>query len=555
MKQSEYILSNDVDCKYCYKCLRSCPVKAICFHNDKSYVIEDECILCGTCTNVCPQNAKVYRSDILEFENLLGKPFAVSIAPSLYGNFDSPSKVFSVLKELGAVYISETAVGAEFITDEYLRIYKEVDKPFITTSCPVVVNLVEKHYPQFLHYLLPVVSPAVAHAKFLNCILGDIHKIFIGPCIAKKEELREYFDVVLTFEELDEFFRRHQINVTSYKDHTPDPPYPDSSRMYPISGGILFSAKMSSYAHFVLEGVENIIDFFKTFDAMIDSISGVNNKIIIEASACYGGCLNGPASIKKNLLEKKFALVNTVKHITNSTDENKKLKIRNYNFSLRRHFANKKQFYSITEEQIKEILKSMGKNQPDKELNCRGCGYETCQDKAKAVYLGKAEKEMCFAYLIEKVSSVSNKVVDESPNGIIIFDAEKVKYMNPSAKKLFGQYTDDRALDICYRIFNEPDRIHELYIGGSKYYFYPKVFQLPEDSGNVVLLVDVTEMVLQREKLNELKKRTIEKIDEVLNNQMKLAQDIASLLGESIAETKAHFLEFKKYMGEDYDDM
>ncbi len=550
MKESLYIISNRANCKYCYKCLRNCPVKAISFQNDVSFVIEDECILCGTCVNVCPQNAKNYRDDITKFESLINKPFIVSIAPSFYGNEDAPLKILSILKSLGAVYISETAVGAEFVTEEYIRIYENSNHSLITTSCPVIVNLIEKHYPHLIPYMMPIVSPAIAHSQFLNQLFGDLPKLFVGPCIAKKEELENYYDVVLTFEELEKFIKKREIIVNDYKERLPDFPYPKRTRFYPTSGGILFSAQQNTYNHLILEGVNNIIDFLEHFN------ENINEKVIIEMSACHGGCLNGPATDRNvNILEKRFKLNSVIKQINNTSIQPKYIDLKEYNFSLKKQFINKSKKVEISKEKIENILKSMEKDSPEKELNCSGCGYDTCVEKAKAVYLGKAEKDMCFAYLIEKVSSVSNKVVDESPNGILIFKDNDLLYINESAKKLFVNYEKERLIEICERIFNDPNRIHEIYINGKKFYFYPKAFSLPEDSGNVILLVDITELIIQKERMNELKSKTIEKIEEVLNNQMKLAQDIASILGESIAETKAHFLEFKKYMGEENADV
>lgn len=549
MTPSKYILSNEANCKYCYKCLRNCPVKAISFKDDYSFVVEEECVICGMCVKVCPQNAKNYRKDLEKFERLINKPFIVSIAPSFFGNFDNPFRILGVIKKLGAVYISETAVGAEFVTQEYKSIYESSKKALITTSCPVIVKLVELYYPNFIQNLFSIVSPAIAHARFLEHFFGDVAKIFIGPCIAKKEELENVYDAVLTFEELKFFIRSMNIDVSNYDERIPDPPYPDKSRMYPMSGGILYSADENAYRHIILEGTKNIVEFLEKFN----NLDG--EKVIIEASACVGGCLNGPASDSNVSVWEKRRRINLASKMIMEKASDKVLITKNYNISLKKQFVNRYKENYVPVNEIEKILIAMGKTSPEKELNCTGCGYETCREKAKAVYLGKAEKEMCFAYLIEKVSSVSNKVVDESPNAIVIFKDDRILYINTSAKELFRSYTEDTILEISERIYNDSERVQELYINGKKMYFYPKTFQLPEESGKVVLFVDITDMVVQRERMDNLKRQTIEKIEEVLNNQMKLAQDIASLLGESIAETKSHFLEFKKHMGEDNVDM
>lgn len=553
--KSRYILSDKANCKYCYKCLRNCPVKAISFKDNDSFVIEEECILCGTCVNICPQHAKQYRKDKEEFLNLFKSPFVLSIAPSFYAYFSEPFKLLSLLKRNGCVYISETAIGAEYVTNEYLKILSSATGPMITTACPVVVDLVEKYFPEHLDSLFKVKSPAVAHGMFLKHMFGDIPRVFVSPCIAKKKELEEVFNVVLTFKELEEIvplITGSDVSFDSLRETYPDAPHPNRARYYPSSGGIVYSASLDDsnqnvFSHYVLEGVENIMNFLKTLGTF-------EERMLIEASACVGGCLNGPTMRKQdNILLRRSRLESAIRKLNGL--EVKRLNINTVQIDLRRVFQNKSVVYNIDFEKINKILAEMGKTDPAKELNCTACGYETCREKAGAVLEGKAEKEMCFAYLVEKVSSVSNLVVEETPNAIVIFKGEKVVFINNSAKTLFANYSGELIIQICKRVKESPNRIHELYVNSKKLHLYPKVFDLPDDGGTVVLFVDLTEMILQRERINELRRKTIEKIDEVLNEQMKLAQDIASLLGESIAETKSHFSEFKKFLGEENADM
>jgi uncharacterized Fe-S cluster-containing protein len=311
-----------------------------------------------------------------------------------------------------------------------------------------------------------------------------------------------------------------------------------------VTGGILYSADKQRLEHVVVEGTENFIEFLEKFEP------STHDKIIIEASSCIGGCLNGPAMKKDtNILVRKNTLINYFKMLSDHAE--KRINTSNYDLNLSKHFVDKNARIQVPEEQIREVLHLLGKDDKAKELNCTGCGYETCYEKARAVVLGKAEKDMCFAYLVEIVSSVSYKVVDETPNAIVIFKGERITYINTAAKALFEGYADEKILEICKKVYSKRYKIQELYINSRKVYFYPKTFELPGDGGNVVLFVDITEMVLQRERMDEIKRKSIQKIEEVLNDQMKLAQDIAGLLGESIAETKSHFLEFKNYMEDD----
>lgn len=559
MKKSEYIISNDSNCKYCYKCLRNCPVKAISFNGENSFVIEEECILCGTCVGICPQNAKNYRKNIDKFLSIIGKPFIISIAPSFYAHFNRPLNLLGLFKKNGCIYISETSVGAEFVNYEYNKKLGYSKKPLITSSCPVVINLVEKYYPKFIDNLIDFASPAIAHFKFLKLKFQNQPKVFIGPCIGKKEELKDYYDLVLTFEEIDSWINQQNFDLTNFKEELPDHPYPERSRFYPISQGVLYSSGNLNFNNIVIEGLDNIINFFKNFDSKdiysknLDtennlSINGKN--ILIEMSACIGGCLNGPAIRKdKNIVEKK-SLIQKYSQIL-SVYEDKKINVVDYKIDITKKFYKKYDIPYVSEEKINEFLKSLGKVDPSKELNCTACGYDTCREKAKAVILGKAEKDMCFAYLVEKVSSISNKIVDETPNSIIIFNDDKISYLNPATKKLFDGFKYDFILDFCKKVIKENSKINEININGKKLYLYSKVFEIPEDLQKVILSVDLTEIIKQKEMMNKIKFATIEKIEQVLNEQMKLAQNIAGMLGESIAETKSHFSEFKRQMMED----
>ncbi|QTA38534.1 4Fe-4S binding protein [Thermosipho ferrireducens] len=521
----KYIFSNEANCKYCYKCLRNCPVKSISFSDNTSTVIDDECILCGKCIEICPQNAKSYVRDVSELSKFFGGKFVVSIAPSFFSHFDEPFKVIGFLKKSGAI-VSETSLGAEYVSDEYAK----MPHPVITTSCPVVVELFEKYYPEKRQFLAPVVSPAVAHSILFEKLFGDIPKVFIGPCIAKKRELEKHFDLVLTFEELEEFLEEEVLDCEGF----PDEPYPHYARYYPVSGGIIKTVSENFESYISIEGIDNIKKF-------LDKFQGFDSKYFVEMSACVGGCIEGPATRKDiSILEKKVKLINSIKKLPKSVKE-LELEI-----DLHREFENKQIKQNYSDEEIEKVLFSMGKTDRSKELNCSACGYDTCREKAVAVLAGKAEKEMCITYLIEKVSSVSNMVVEETPNLIVISQNNQITYKNKVARLRFMSLSNKKVWEIIKEL--KDNELKGIEIQGKVYKFITKRFLLPEDSGEVFILTDITKQLEQEEKIRKLKRQTIEKIEEVLNKQMLLAQEISGLLGESIAETKSHFMEFKKFM-------
>jgi iron only hydrogenase large subunit-like protein len=168
----------EADCKNCYKCLRSCPVKAISFTGAaQAQVIDKACILCGACMSVCPQNAKIVRDDIDRIRQWIVRreKVYVSLAPSWISGFAhaDPLKMTALLKRLGFTHVEETAVGAAEVSREYTRLLKARSMPTSSPQpVPTVVSLVEKHYPDLIGFLAPVVSPMVAHARMLRATYG-----------------------------------------------------------------------------------------------------------------------------------------------------------------------------------------------------------------------------------------------------------------------------------------------------------------------------------------------------------------------------------------------
>lgn len=536
---SDIIITSQVNCRYCYKCLRNCPIKSIEFKDGKSFILNQDCILCGNCIEVCPQKARSYISEIDRFKNLINKPFLVSIAPSFFAHFDEPLKVISILKSLGGIAIQETAVGADIVSFSYKKLMTKSNKTVMTTACPVIVELAEHYFPEVLEYLAPFLSPMNAHSIYMKQLFGDFPIVYIGPCIAKKKEGIGYIDLVLTYKELEVFLKEKGIKVEEFEESFPTPPYPDRGRIYPISGGINATLDGNWTRHLVVEGIENIINIFRNLVFMEEGF-------FIEASSCFGGCINS-LGIRNDIsyLEKRNRILRFTKRLKEINGENINPNL--IKIDITRRFNSKKKELLIKEEDIKEVLKSIGKDSPEKELNCSACGYSSCREKAIAVLQGKAEREMCLTYMIDRATSVSNVIIDNFPNIFIIYKDKKVIYVNPSGKA-FLKDREDLITKIILEIENNNETSLELAIDNKKYFFFVKTFELPQDNGKVAMLIDITQEKLQREQIEALKRETIENMEKVINKQMLLAQEIASLLGESIAETKSHFIEFKRFI-------
>ena len=556
---SEYLEFKKASCKNCYRCLRECPVKAIEVIDHQAQIIEDRCILCGKCTKVCHQNAKHVHSETAEVKKLLssGKKVYASIAPSFVSSFcvSDFSKMKSALKKLGFYDAEETAVGAKAVTEEYEKLIKKGEyKNFITSACPAVNTLIQRYYPEALKYLAPVDSPMIAHAKIIRHREGDVKVVFIGPCIAKKKEGREcgLIDGVLTFEELKELFAEKGIDVE--KEASEGGEYSLKARYYPINRGIIksMSGYCDGYEYIAVDGVEKC----KSALENIDSFSGM----VLEMNACEGACINGPCAIeraggtvKANAEVRSYAKKECGKEPAEEGE---------YNF--RRIYPRiKDDERAVSEEQIREVLAKTGKFKPEDELNCGACGYQTCREKAWAVINGYADVEMCLPYMRERAESMSYEIIKHSPNGIIVVDGDlKISEINAKACELLGIEKREVKGDYLVEYMDPSDfvtalaeekNVHEkrMFIKKTASHIELSVTLLKKENLMFGILKDITAVVNDNEKINALKLETLQTTDEVIKKQMRVAQEIASLLGETTAETKVALLKLKKTMQEE----
>ena len=180
------------NCKNCYKCIRNCPVKAIRFSGNQAHIIGNECILCGQCFVVCPQNAKEVTSEIEKVKVFLQcpEPVIVSLAPSFVANYEGVgiNAMRKALKKLGFYDVEERAIGATIVKTEYKRMIKEDDRDIIIYSCCHSVNLlIQEYFPSVLPYLADVMSPMQAHCLDIKKRFKNAKTVFIGPCVAKKD--------------------------------------------------------------------------------------------------------------------------------------------------------------------------------------------------------------------------------------------------------------------------------------------------------------------------------------------------------------------------------
>lgn len=549
----------NASCKHCYKCVRTCSVKAIRVKNAQAQIMTDYCVLCGHCLEVCPQNAKTFASDLEMVKAYLaaGKKVALSIAPSYLGifDYDRPGQVICALKKLGFTYVRETAEGAALVTDAYQKLMDEGQmENIITTCCPSVNDLVEKYYPELIGDMAPVVSPMVAHGMLMKKLYGDdVKLVFAGPCVAKKEEAREdertegYIDAVITFAELEDWFKEAGIDVFDCEEMPVDNPDPKINRLYPVRKGVMTSVDTGhgtgGYTMFDIDGMENCRELFEEMK------EGRLKHCFVEANMCEGGCIKGPAinKLKISRFESTIEIEKQVQHQPASLLEEA--------VTLDLH----KVFYSRmlrddlpTEEQIRRILKATGKNNKDEELNCGACGYPSCREKAIAVFQGKAEQEMCLPYAYETANSMSNVVMETTPNMILIVDDQlKIMEMNKKAEEVFG-VDRETAIKTMYvfelldasdfeSVLNRHTPIYrkKIYLEAYQMTVLETIVYVASLDAALAIFQDVTADEKEMQKQMETKMEVVDIAQEVIEKQMMVAQEIAGLLGETTAETKA----------------
>lgn len=571
------------NCKNCYKCLRSCPVKAIRIKNEQAEIIEDRCISCGHCLVICPQNARNVVSDISMVKGAIscGKKVVVSLAPSFSGHFLNldEGKVVAALKQLGFSAVEETAIGAELVSDLYENYIQSSKKnTFITTCCPSANYLIEKYYPSLLDNMIPVNSPMIVHGKIMKNIYGpDSFVVFIGPCVAKKFEASEYesenvIDAVLTFEEVQNWIHDSKIECDTLESIPFDREAGARGGMYPLNGGVgegLIEVLNENNLELV-----SVSSKTGCMEALREIEEGHLKYALVELSACKGSCVGGPDMIKE---EKNFyARQRKVKNYIRSkiSKENRKPYILEQNTyegvqTYERIFVDKSLKNTVaSEEDIKKIMKDMGKFEPADELNCGVCGYNTCMEKAQAVYEGMAEVNMCLNFMRNKAESLTNVIFENSPSAILLIDKNfNIMEINPTAESTFVTKAEIIKGKPVSTLIDNSDIIK---VKETKQNILAKRVNYPQYNGifiesilylekqNIILVVmtNIIESEKNKKELMRVREKTLNAAQEVIDKQMRVAQEIASLLGETTAETKITLSRLKKMaLGEDDGDM
>ncbi len=402
-------------CIKCYACVRICPVKAIKVdeNTESPSIVPERCIGCGSCFRACSPAAIIYRSSIDETKTLLqSSNNVVAICdPSISGEFHDITdyrKFVEMIKQLGFAKVAEVSFGVDLVARKYQELFENFHgKYFITSICPAVVAFIEKYYPDLITNLAPIVSPMIATTKAIHKKYGkDVKIVFIGPCIATKEEALRFegdakVDSVLTFIELRQLFSEFNIRESQLEFSEFDPPVGYKGSLYPLSNGILQAANLSedllTGSIITTEGRNNMLDAVKEFSSRIELIKRHFNIFYNE------GCLMGPGTSPGG---EKFLR----RTLVTEYDNKRLMQFDNIIWDqemdffsaldLSRQFIPDDQRLPVPgEEVIKEILLRIGKEaEIVNEIGCESCGYSSCREFAVAIAQGLATTDMCHIY-------------------------------------------------------------------------------------------------------------------------------------------------------------
>ena len=555
MDHSYPIVTADAECQDCFKCVRHCPVKAIRVQGAHASVLPELCIACGGCVRVCPVHAKKVRDDAGRVRQLLkerpGKVY-VSLAPSWVNEFKglAPAKMIAALRKLGFAGVSETALGAQIVTEKTAAILREsAGGLMISSACPVAVDFIRKYHPELSDCVSPVLSPALAHAKFLKEKFGNgISVVFIGPCIAKKNEADRHPDAVamaILFSRLRQWFKSENIEPFSLSPGEDDVFAPFASNegaLYPIEGGMLETIEKypeSGKTHFIaVSGIDAIHQMLDGLD-----VRRITEPVFLETLACTGGCVHGPGTEHHSagLLEKLRVLRGA-----NVPEKPTSMDCPEIAEAYPAAPVPRKQPTLV---EIREALLRVGKTTPEDELNCGGCGYFTCHNFAQALIEGKAEPNMCVSWLRKLAQKKSNAILRCVPAAVVIVDKTLkiiecnkrfADFAGEDARNLYAMFPGLGGAELeklvpfsrfFRKVLESKIEYHADSLKFGDKLLSVSIFNIEPGQTVGGIIFDVTKVELRREEIAE-------RADEVIKRNLSTVQEIACKLGEHMAETE-----------------
>ena len=543
MNAPVYTIENE--CQDCYKCVRHCPVKAIRIVNGKASVIPEACVACGACVKVCPAHAKKIRSDLARLKELLasGAKVYASVAPSFAGYFKGVTigQLAAALRKLGFAGVSETAHGAESVSAHLSRLLAETDSPLVISSaCPAAVDMIRLYLPDYAKYITPLPSPVRAHCGLIRERYGEDAKIvFFGPCAAKKNEADRHADVLAlacVFPALEQLLAEKGIVFGEEAELALGPA--EEGRFYSVEGGMNDTLRdgKADVRYVSVSGLDNLRRLLRGRPGL------AGRKLFVEALACPGGCVNGPAMPTDGGSLSTLYATDAMSPIQSSCGR-----------CFTHCGTSAYPAAAIVEDEpdevaLAEALARVGKTSKSDEPTCGACGHETCREFAKALLTGKAEESQCHTFLKKNFQRTSNALIKYIPAGVVIVDGRGcVVECNRTFAEMAGETGVYEALGnlegIDVRVLM--DAFADLFTGalehGSEIVKYRQpwkdrlvnvsVFPIAKGEFAGAVVQDVTQNEGRREEIAA-------KAREVIAKNVYTVQQVARLFGEHIAETE-----------------
>ena len=596
---------NDEKCRNSYSCVRVCPVNAIEVKPQKAHpnILSERCIGCGLCYISCTPGAIEFRDSKSDVMKLIssGRKVAALIEPSIASEFDDITdyrKFVAMIRALGFNYIHEVSFGVDLIASAYAKLFSKAEgKYLITANCPSIVKLIEKFHPELVPNLAPLVSPMIATAMVVKELYGpDVATVQIGPCLDAKDESLIYrsgklVDGVLTFVELRQLFIEFKIQERLVKMSDFDPPHGNWGALYPLPAGIIqaggIKRDMVSSHVITASGKEEILEAINDFDKYIDTIQHHFNLFFCN------GCLLGPGMqqhkerFRRRALVRRYAekRVSKLDKVLWQTNMDKWSKL---DFS-RSFTPNDQRIPDPPEEAIAEVLKIIGKDNPNEEINCGACGYLSCRDFASTVAKGLAVPEMCHTYnlrnkqeyietlrqtnrkfaetkkalkeseelarrekeIAQSASDMMNNMLEKLPSGVVIVDNYlKILHSNLSFINIIGE--DAKAISdvipglagadlktlIPFNVYNmftfvikEDEPVVSKDVHFEDKMLNISIFPIKKNKMCGAIIRDLYSPEVQGEEV------TI-RVSEVIEKNLEMVQKIGFLLGEGASETE-----------------
>ena len=559
MKSNQPVFTREAACQDCYRCLRECPIKAITVHDGMAAVDPNRCIFCGTCLGVCPVKAKTVRDDIPLAKLLLKKKqkVVVSLAPSHAVAFpQGVGHLAAGLRHIGFFAVEETAIGAYMISRELADFFAQkqatggIPKLIISTACPAIVTLVQKHYPHLVPFLAPVCSPVAAHSKLIKSKYGpDTGIVFFGPCPAKKTEVGAEgceLDAVLSFNDLSLWFEHEQIDLSAQDPDGGDSvePIPAAhGTLYPMEGGMVESIRsfgphpsveMQAYS-----GLESVI-------AVLDDLEpqSLTSPVFLDLLSCKGGCINGACMPETGRLLAKRAEVRKYADTINRLGAAPERLNVSMSFGVT-PFEDQ----SFSSDQMRVALERIGKLTADDELNCSGCGYSSCRNFVRAMLQHRAEPDMCVSYMRSLALKKANALMLSMPAGAVIVNRElqlvecNSRFVQIVVPELVPHFAETGSLNkLSVATIPPLDKffsavlINNQSIPEKQIHLNNRIVSLsvfPIEPGRLAggIVQDITQPTVHKEQI-------ISKAREVSRRHLTMVQQIASLLGENAADSE-----------------